>query len=169
MQWEFGSTVIFHLSIKLWRARFFILGDVILLVRLQEKNWNWSVVFRALRPCHTMQHFLQLVSQPWRQHGGTSCRAHVTRCTSSHNVAESFMNVCFSCSFHRIIIVALHVAGNIASCDMVYNWMTKLDRSAVVLLTASVALPFRFRWQTSVPQCTRRRSPTLVLFGAIGH
>ena len=42
-----GSVIIFHLS-KLWRAKFFILFDVILLVRLQEKSeidssWEWKV------------------------------------------------------------------------------------------------------------------------------
>ena len=42
-----GSTIILHLS-KLWKAKFFILCDVIFLVRLQEKfdidhswEWNW--------------------------------------------------------------------------------------------------------------------------------
>ena len=37
MQWEFGSTIIFHLC-KLWKAKFFILCDVILTVSLQEKS-----------------------------------------------------------------------------------------------------------------------------------
>ena len=41
-----GSAIIFHLS-KLWKAKFFILGDVLLLVRLQEKfdidhSWEWK-------------------------------------------------------------------------------------------------------------------------------
>ena len=31
-----GSVIIFHLS-KLWKAKFFVLCDVILLARLQEK------------------------------------------------------------------------------------------------------------------------------------
>ena len=35
-KWESGSIIILHLS-KLWKARFFILCDVIFLVRLQEK------------------------------------------------------------------------------------------------------------------------------------
>ena len=41
-----GSTIIFHLS-KLWKAKFFILCDVIFLVRLQGKfeidhSWEWK-------------------------------------------------------------------------------------------------------------------------------
>ena len=43
---KIGSIIIFHLS-KLWKAKFFILYDVIFLVRLQEKfdidhSWEWK-------------------------------------------------------------------------------------------------------------------------------
>ena len=44
-----GSAIIFHLS-KVWKAKFFILGDVTLLVRLQEKfdidhSWEWGEIW----------------------------------------------------------------------------------------------------------------------------
>ena len=62
MQWAFGSTIIFRLN-KQWKAKFFILCDVILLVRLQGKfeidqSWEWRVKRRA------------------REEGTVTCLAH---------------------------------------------------------------------------------------------
>ena len=50
-----GSIIIFHLS-KLWKAKFFILWDVIFLVRAQEKfridhSWEWTPLFVTRLNC----------------------------------------------------------------------------------------------------------------------
>ena len=53
VQCEFCSTIIIRLN-KLWKAKFFILCDVILLVRRQEKLWTWSLLgLEKLRPVYT--------------------------------------------------------------------------------------------------------------------
>ena len=51
MQWEFGSTIVPHLS-KLWKVTFFMLCYVILRVRLQEK-----FEFDQSREWKTLKHF----------------------------------------------------------------------------------------------------------------
>ena len=64
-----GSTIIFHLS-KLWTAEFFILCDVIFLVRLQEKfdidhSWQWKGEY-WFNSLHVHRSQLMTSSYQWR-------------------------------------------------------------------------------------------------------
>ena len=99
-----------------------------------------NVVF-DLRPCYARQFFLQLATQRWRMKTIASCAGHVSRSNLSRNVAKSRivillflqlatqphffalqvakMGCCTGNCFRKL--VALQVAGKIASCNMAFK------------------------------------------------